>query len=622
MRNYPPLPLETMTPLLSRADNWVLLESALPDRINHRSYLFLEPEKVLVARCAQEVSPLLADLEQAGNDGLWVAGALSYEAAFGIEPALDRFSARMPETPLAWFGLYSRPFVFDHASGEWDHAAPPVGARNADTGSWNIDGLKLDAGSRRFAADVERIKELIATGRTYQVNYTRRWNFAFSGDELGLYLALRRAQPVPYAAMIRSGAWRVLSLSPELFFRTDGQGRIVTRPMKGTAGRGMDIRDDYRRARNLRADPKNRAENLMIVDLLRNDLGRICRTGSVRVPRLFEVERYRSLLQMTSTVEGELDGNPGVAGILGKIFPSGSVTGAPKISTMEIISALEDTPRGIYTGAIGFAAPGGESCFSVAIRTLELDHGRGVMGAGCGIVTDSDGPGEYEECMLKARFLTHLDSEQQRFSLLETMLARDGSVELIEYHLDRMGASARYFARPFNRRTARKVVAGEIGGRDGRLKVRLLLNSSGQFTVESVETEPLSGPVKVALWPERIKTAGAGHRHKTTNREFYNQAWRSARKLGLFDFLFVNESGCLSEGAISNVYVEYDGVLYTPPVGAGALPGVYRRYLKVRGAPPVRQRSLTPQDLRNADRLWVSNAVAGLVEAELVEGLN
>ncbi len=618
---YCPLPLQNLPPLLSGSDNWVLLDSALPGRENSRSYLFLDPKRLLVANQYAEIPHLLAELEQAGRDGLWAAGVLSYEAAFGIEPALDGLTVRKQKTPLAWFGLYSRPFVFDHERGEWLGGEPPGGDGAAQAGDWSITGLKMDAGPRRFEADVERIKQWISAGRTYQVNYTRRFDFSFSGDELGLYLACRRAQPVPYAAMIRFGSRRVLSLSPELFFRTDGRGRIVTRPMKGTAARGRDIRQDYRQAKKLRNDPKNRAENLMIVDLLRNDLGRICRTGSVSVPRLFEVERYRGLLQMTSTVEGELTDSVGVAGIFSKIFPCGSITGAPKISTMKMIAELEDTARGVYTGGIGFVAPDGQSCFSVAIRTLELDRSRGVMGAGCGIVADSDGPGEYEECRLKARFLTGLQSGPgKKIQLLETMLAVGGNVNLLELHLDRMGSSARYFGHPFSRRDARKTVAGEIGGRGTRLKVRLLLDGSGLFSVESAEVEPLSGPVQVALWPERINTDSAGFRHKTTDRRFYNSAWAAARQQGLFDYLFVNERGFLAEGAICNVYLEREGVLYTPPVRAGALPGVYRRHLKSRGSMPVRERNLTPEDIRAAkQRLWVSNAVVGLIRAELVD---
>jgi para-aminobenzoate synthetase / 4-amino-4-deoxychorismate lyase len=619
LHSYYPLPLQDLLPLLSGSDNWVLLDSALPGRENCRSYLFLDPLRVLIAREYDEVPGLLADLEQAGRDGLWAAGALSYEAAFGIEGSLDLADVPEPDTHLAWFGLYSRPLVFDHAGGEWLGGALPGSAGTMCTGDWSIAGLKMDTGCEMFTADVEKIKKLIAAGRTYQVNYTRRWNFTFSGDELGLYLACRRAQPVPFAAMIRSGGWRVLSMSPELFFRTDGRGNIVARPMKGTASRGRDIREDYRCAKTLRADPKNRAENLMIVDLLRNDLGRVCRTGTVSVPRLFEIERYRSLLQMTSTVTGELAGPVGVANIIGNIFPCGSITGAPKISTMKIIAALEDTARGVYTGAIGYTAPGGESCFNVAIRTLELDGGRGVMGTGCGIVADSNGPGEYEECRLKARFLTGLKREPKEFQLIETMLAINGAVDLIEYHLDRMGTSARYFGMAFSRRDARLALAGEIGGRHARLKVRLLLDSGGRFTAESKSVEQVFGPVNVALWPDPINADSSRSRHKTTDRELYNRAWNQASGQGLFDYLFINERGFLAEGSICNIYIERAGVLYTPPVRAGALPGVYRRHLKASSETPVRERNLTPEDILTAERLWVSNAVTGLVVAELVD---
>jgi para-aminobenzoate synthetase / 4-amino-4-deoxychorismate lyase len=359
----------------------------------------------------------------------------------------------------------------------------------------------------------------------------------------------------------------------------------------------------------------------MIVDLLRNDLGRVCRIGSVQVPRLFEIERYRSLLQMTSTVEGTLMPGTGLADILSAIFPCGSVTGAPKISTMEIINALEDTPRGVYTGAVGFAAPDGGSCFNVAIRTLELRGGRGVMGSGCGIVADSRGSEEYAECRLKARFLTGSIASDDRhdFKLIETMLAVGGRIELLEYHLDRLRDSSRYFGRPYDRRTVRTAIAELLSGRAERLKVRLLLDCRGECAVECAPVDPPAGPLKIALWPRNIDPSGKYFRHKTTNRRLYDRARNDTIKKGLFDYVFVNLAGNVTEGAISNIYVENNGVIYTPPLRCGVLPGVYRRALKARNELAVRDKLLVIEDLRAADRIWVSNAVIGLVEAELVE---
>lgn len=612
-----PLPLDRLLPLLATADLWVLLDSSLPDRDNFLSYLFVEPEQVIVAREPGDVGDVLDEVQRAVSGGLWAAGAVAYEAGYGMEPGLNRLAPADIRSPLVWFGLYRQPLVYDHRSGIWSGHAPPGGCKNWRPGAWEISAPVLDAGRERFSADVERIRHSIAEGRTYQVNYTRRWNFTLDGDPLAFYRELRRAQPVPFGAVIRDEDWRVLSLSPELFFRTDQSGKITTRPMKGTAGRGMDLRDDHRRAEHLRADSKNRAENLMIVDLLRNDLGRICDTGSVRVPELFRIERYRSLLQMTSTVEGQLEKAMGLAGIFRNIFPSGSVTGAPKISTMEIIAGLEDTPRGVYTGAVGFASPGGESCFSVAIRTVELHGGRGVMGSGCGIVADSIGGEEYAECLLKARFLTELDKTGDDFMLIETMLCVDGRIDLLELHLDRLRDSSRYFGRPFDRRKIRIAVERKISGRGGRWKARLLLDSSGVPGLTMSRVDPVREPVRVAFWPEPIDSTGVFHRHKTTCRELYDRARKAAHRKGLFDYIFVNEKGRVTEGSISNVYVERDGVLYTPPLRAGVLPGVYRRHLKASGDPPVHDRLLTRQDVAIADRLWVSNAVAGLVRAVL-----
>ena len=615
MRKFAPLPLESLLPWLAGADRWLLLDTALPGPAERFSYLFMDPVELLSTCDYRDVRLLLGEVERA-------AGVLSYEAGYGIEPALgEPAGGGAPAAPVAWFGLYRKPFVFDHAAGGWLGKPPAAGGAARGDESWAVEGLELDAGLERFAGDVAQIKKLIAAGQTYQVNYTRRFRFRFRGDVLAFYRALRKAQPVPYAALLRDGGWCVLSLSPELFFRLDPTGRIITRPMKGTIGRGRDISEDRRQARQLRLDPKNRAENLMIVDLLRNDLGRLCRTGSVAVTSLFAVERYETLLQMTSTVEGVVAPGTGIAGVFEALFPSGSVTGAPKISTMKIISRLEDSPRGIYTGSLGFIAPAGRACFSVPIRTVELKGELGVMGAGCGIVADSRAEDEYEECRLKGRFLTDIASLAFRpeFELVETMLCEGGRVALLELHLDRMRESARFFGRPFDRRTARKAVAALISSSPHRLKVRLLLNASGRFRAEAATHKLPQAPLKVAVFPESVDTNHPFCRHKTTGRPVYQMAREQAQAKGIFDYIFLDRRGQVIEGAITNVYAQRAGILYTPPLRAGCLPGVYRRYLKTRGEPLIRDRLFGLEEFKRADRLWVSNAVIGLLEAELVD---
>jgi para-aminobenzoate synthetase/4-amino-4-deoxychorismate lyase len=457
----------------------------------------------------------------------------------------------------------------------------------------------------------------------YQLNFTAPWRIEAPGSAAALYARLRARQPVDYGAFLhwRQGR-RILSFSPELFFRVEDAGgtrRITTRPMKGTAPRGRTTREDRERAEWLGNDPKNRSENVMIVDLLRNDLGRLARFGSVRAEKLFAVERYPTLWQMTSTVTAELREEVGFAEIFRALFPCGSVTGAPKVRAMQLLAELEDGPRGVYTGAIGYFSPH-RTVFNVAIRTLELQGERGTMGVGSGIVIDSDAADEYRECMLKAEFLTRAqDRMEEGFSLVESMLWQNG-YPFLELHLDRLVDSAEYFGFPCERGPVRAALEeharGFAGGPEDKAarKVRLLLDSEGALQITDEFLAPGGGEERVGrvrMAQTRTDPVDPMLFHKTTHRPVYAAAFHEAAQAGFDDVLFLNLRGEVTEGAISNIFVEKDGRWLTPPVDCGLLAGVYRRHLLETRA-DVEERVLYAGDLRAADAVYLANAVRGL----------
>jgi para-aminobenzoate synthetase/4-amino-4-deoxychorismate lyase len=463
------------------------------------------------------------------------------------------------------------------------------------------------------------------------------------GSIAALYARLRQRQPVEYGAFLHWQAGRrILSFSPELFFRVDeanGERRIVTRPMKGTAARGRTTREDRARAEWLRNDPKNRSENVMIVDLLRNDLGRLAKFGSVRTENLFAIERYPTLWQMTSTVTGELRPEVGFHDIFRALFPCGSITGAPKVRAMQLLAGLEGQPRGVYTGAIGFFAPR-RTVFSVAIRTLEVEGDRGTMGVGSGIVIDSDAAGEYSECLLKAEFLAGPSHQLSRsfasggfarlspsesFMLIETLLW-NGNYPLLELHLDRLMDSAEYFGIECERAAIKAALedhARQFPDRAER-KVRLLVDSENANGVESelnlgseILPTPDAGRIgRVRMATHRTDSADRWLYHKTTQRPLYALAYGEAVRQGYDDVLFLNERGEVTEGAISNVFIQKDGRLLTPPIECGLLAGVYRRHL-LETRTDAEERVLTEEDLRTADAVYLCNAVRGLRRVEI-----
>ncbi|GAB3540938.1 bifunctional anthranilate synthase component I family protein/class IV aminotransferase [Noviherbaspirillum agri] len=603
-------------------DCFALLDDCDASEADLRSRLHTGYVGTLVCHCPEELPDVLLRMQEALSQGLHAVGLFTYELGAQLQEIdTATASADVATQPLAQVLLFKHCERMSTAQvDQWlaqrDTAQTPAGVANVTS---SVD-------EQEFAAAIARIHAYIEAGDTYQINYTYRLRFDAYGRPLALYRRLRERQPVPYGALVMlpdGGA--VLSLSPELFMRHAG-GIMTAQPMKGTAAASGDAAVDATRAAALANDPKNRAENLMIVDLLRNDLGRVATFGSVRVPALFHVDRFSSVLQMTSTVQAQLREDAGLADVFHALYPCGSITGAPKRRTMQIIRELETAPRGLYTGAIGWfdaASPGrriGDFCLSVPIRTLVLQPEaagvrKGEMGVGAGIVYDSIAADEFAECRLKARFLTGLP---QQFELLETMHAtRADGCRHVELHLQRLRASAGYFGFACDEQAIRRQVKHACASLDSDEphRMRLALRQDGSCLLQTAPLAPLAVPVKLLLASTHTVSNDVFLRHKTTVRESYDAAWRAAEAQGAFDMLFFNERGELTEGGRSNVLVRLDGHWYTPPRDAGLLPGVMRSVLLADPAWKVRERHLTLDDLRRADAVVACNALRGALPA-------
>jgi para-aminobenzoate synthetase / 4-amino-4-deoxychorismate lyase len=561
---------------------------------------FSHPCEIVSAVSLADVIPALHQVEDAAaRRGLYAAGFVSYEAAPAFDPALAAHDCG--GFPLLWFGLYN-------GVQEVELPAPAPGVDLGKT-DW-----QPSVGFAEFEENIRRIKELIRSGDTYQVNYTCRLGALLAAEPWEFFLHLVAAQEPPYGAFVDTGEWVIGSASPELFFQLDGD-RIVCRPMKGTAARGLTQVDDLGQAESLRTSEKEQAENVMIVDMARHDLGRVAETGSVTVPRLFAVERYPTVWQMTSTIEATTGAS--LTDIFRALFPPASITGAPKVRTTEIIAQLEPSPRRIYTGAIGIIAPGRRAQFNVAIRTLLLERrsGRAEYGVGGGITWGSQPEAEWQECRDKAKILT---TPVPAFSLLETMLwtANEGYF-LLSRHLERLEQSALYFGFTVDLSTVR-LELDRLAARLARPrhKVRLLVSKAGGITVEA---EALSAadpaPPRVALAPGPTDSSNPLLYHKTTNRSLYEAARAACPAYD--DVLLVNENGEVTESTIANLAVEIEGKLCTPPVQSGLLPGTLRADLLERGA--LFERSITVEEMLHSPRVFLLNSVRGMYQVQILE---
>ncbi len=572
---------------------FVLFDDARTDAIGS-ARLYASPVEIVMTRHPGEVKDALAALRTATRGGLHAAGYLAYEAGAALEPRLA--IAASGDAPLLWFGLFK---------GYRAIAPGKVAAMLPDpAGGW-LGRPSPDIARETYEAQLAQIKTLIEAGDIYQANLTFAATVATAGHPLALYAGLRARAANPYGAIVATGRQWLLSLSPELFFEIEGS-TVTTRPMKGTALPDAD-------PLALREDPKQRAENLMIVDLLRNDLSRVAATGSVAVPDLFKIERYPTVQQMTSTVTARLAAGCDAIDTVAALFPCGSITGAPKIRAMEAIAVIEGRRRGVYTGSIGrfdpTARPGeGDAAFNVAIRTLVIDEGatEARLGLGSGIVADSVAASEWAECLTKGAFV----ASTRRFDLIETMRF-DPAVGLLQLdrHLARMKASGDRFGFVFDRHAARNELQAATFRLRAPARVRLLLASGGQLAVEvrPLPPEPTT-PVTVRVVALPVDSGDFRLRHKTTDRAFYDAARGTA-----FEVVFTDDEGRLTEGSFTNVFVERDGMMLTPPLDTGLLAGVLRNELIDTGR--AREADLRIDDLKHG--FFVGNALRGLLPARL-----
>ena len=563
------------------AQPFVLLDDARAGRAR----LFTGASAVVEARVAGEIDAALAAVRQLGGDR---AGYLGFDAG-----------AAEAGPPLLWFARFDRVETLD---------APAINAL-LDAGPASIGPAAPRIERAAYDHMIARIAGLIAAGDVYQVNATFAADVETRGHPLALYRRLRRAQAAPHGALIHTGRDWILSLSPELLFDLSGR-TLTTRPMKGTARRGGTGAADDAAAAALAADPKNRAENLMIVDLLRNDLSKVSEPGSVAVPQLFAVERYPTVLQMTSTVTANARAGIDAVDVLAALFPCGSVTGAPKIRALQVIAELEAAPRGVYTGSIGAIRANGDADFNVAIRTLTMQPGGGaVMGLGGGIVADSEAGSEWAEALAKGAFLTRSPAP---VDLIETMRFEPGTgIAHRGLYLARLEASAGFLGHRFDWGEVDAALLSLMYGVEPA-RIRLLLARSGALSVQASAVPPTPPePVTVKLVPLPVLPTDWRLRHKTSDRAFYDDARRAA---GSFEVVFVRPDGFLTEGSFTNIFVERDGVMLTPPLAHGLLPGILRASLIAEGR--AVEAPLSAADL--ADGFFIGNALRGLIPARTV----
>ena len=613
------------------------------DAATGRWLQFSHPREIVTAFTVADIASGLERVENAvAQRGLYAAGFISYEAAPAFDPALTVKGSG--GFPLLWFGLYdgAEPVDLPAHSCRTGGVRPSSGAATSEnsivSGRSGVLGGAMPAapedgrtpaptsdpnpgkadwqpsvGFAEFEGILKRIKALIRSGDTYQVNYTYRLSTSLAAEPWDLFLQLVAAQEAPYGAFVDTGEWVIGCASPELFFRLDGD-HIICRPMKGTAARGLTQAQDQAQAETLRASEKEQAENVMIVDMVRHDLGRVADTGSVKVPRLFEVEKYPTLWQMTSTIEAST--SAALSNVFRALFPPASITGAPKVRTMQIIAQIETSPRRVYTGTIGFIAPGRRAQFNVAIRTLLWNRQtrQAEYGVGSGITWGSQPEAEWQECRIKTRIL---DAWVPAFSLLETMLwTPEDGYTLLDRHLQRLAQSAVYFGFAVDL-AAVGLELERLAARLARTrrKVRLLVSKKGRITLEA-EALPAADPAPqlVAIASGRVEPGNPFLCHKTTNRGLYEAA--RAACPGYDDVLLLNERGEVTESTIANVAVEIEGKLCTPPVECGLLPGTLRADLLERGT--LIERGISVEDVLRSPRVLLLNSVRGLYQVQVV----
>jgi para-aminobenzoate synthetase/4-amino-4-deoxychorismate lyase len=577
------------------------------------AHLFERPSDVFVARRPEEVVRVLQEAEAARTmHGGTLAGYIAYEAGLALEPRLAPLVAQRSgsEGPLVWFGLFDKATAIPAAE------VPQWLASRAGEGRASIGPLEPQITPGAYVEAFEALQEAIRAGDIYQANLTFRLAGAARGDPLAIYRAIRPAANAGYGGLVFDGDHWLLSFSPELFFSLKG-GKAKVKPMKGTRPRGRGEAEDLAFAQELADSLKDKAENLMIVDLMRNDLSRVAVPGTVRVDKPFAVESYPTVHQMVSTVHAELEPGNGAIDMIRALFPCGSITGAPKIRAMELIDKVERDARGPYCGAIGRIGPGGEAAFNVAIRTIRLTPGENdkhhaVLGVGGAIVADSEPMGEWRECLVKAGFVR---GNAGGHDLIETMrFDPEEGIPLLELHLERIKASAGELGFSFDRHEARNRIQALCFELEAPAKLRLVLSRRGEIALETAPLAPLAhGPVPCIALPLPVEPGDWRLRHKSSDRSFYEAAMAVAKQRGAGEALLVRDDGLVTEGSISNVFVERGDRLLTPPAELGLLPGILRRKLLEEGR--AEEAELTLGDL--AGGFFLGNATRGLLQAVL-----
>ncbi|QPC98877.1 aminodeoxychorismate synthase component I [Qipengyuania soli] len=579
--------------------------------------LFANPRETFVARHADEVEDVLARAEEARIGGGHLAGYIAYEAGLALEPRLKSLadSRTGGAGPLVWLGLFDEP---EHIAAD----AMPEWLSTHAQGGGSVGPLDPQLSPGGHEQSFARLQEAIRAGDIYQANLTFPLAGNFTGDPLGLYAALRPAAQAGYGGVIFDGSHWLLSLSPELFVSLKGR-EAKAKPMKGTRPRGADEASDRALAEELAGSVKDKAENLMIVDLMRNDLSRVAEAGSVRVDDPFAIESYPTVHQMVSVVRARLKEGEGAIDLVRALFPCGSITGAPKIRAMELIGEVEREPRGPYCGAIGRIDADGDAAFNVAIRTLrltEIENGRGkaVLGVGGAIVADSEPRAEWREALLKGAFVRKSSSDHRaaQFDLIETMrFTPEAGIPFLETHLERMKASAAELGISFDRHEARNQLHALCFVLEAPSRVRLLAGRSGAIALEAQDMpEAWPEPASAIIMPLPVDPGDWRLRHKTTDRGFYEDAQAIARANGAQETIFVREDGLLTEGCVTNIFVRgADGVLLTPPASLGLLPGVLRRTLIDNGE--AREAELRVEDLDEG--FFLGNALRLMMPAKL-----
>lgn len=551
------------------------------------SYLFYEPLEWIECNCSHNWEIKLKEIDHAIQNGYWVAGIINYE--FGEK--IQNLSSKTFLFPYFQFGIYEKPIAFKNIT---------INEKNYN---FQVQNFSTSVRESEYLQNISKILDWIREGKTYQINYTFFLEFDFLGSAFDFYLFLREQQRTNYSAFVLHD-FPVLSLSPELFFKLQNN-TITTKPMKGTTTKNLTRLEEI----------KNKAENFMITDLLRNDLGKICKLGTVKVKNLFQKEDYNSLKQFTSTVNGKLQANVSLSEIILALFPSGSVTGAPKKESMKKISILENEPRGIYTGSIGYFSPKRKALFNIAIRTVQIQKNKAKIGIGSGIVYDSKPKEEWKECFTKAKFLL----KAIPLEVFETVLMRRGKFFLKRAHLRRILNTCSFFNIPVKPLQFVREIKNLEQNSSENLRWKWKVDWNGNTSFEKTELMQFCKKGKILIAKNRVNSKNIFLYHKTNQREFYNQEFFTLNKEVFIDKIFLNEKEEITEGCITNIFVKIGKVFYTPPKEAGLLEGVYRNSLLKKFPKLFQEKVLKLEDLQKSQKIFICNSIRGIMKVKGIE---